>query len=94
MRSIFCRCSRAVKPVNRRLEFLNGLSLVVTVFLLLGALSCHAAEATVFPGAKWAEATPESQGVDSAKLNEAAELLARAVGADGRGNSSSSVMDD
>jgi CubicO group peptidase (beta-lactamase class C family) len=47
------------------------------------AMPCHAAEATVFPGSQWAEATPESQGVDSAKLNEAAELLARTVGADG-----------
>ena len=50
MRRIFCRCSQAAKAVNRRLPFLNDLSLLVTVFVLLGALFCHAAEATVFPG--------------------------------------------
>jgi CubicO group peptidase (beta-lactamase class C family) len=50
---------------------------------LLAILPSRAAETTVFPGADWAEATPESQGVDSAKLKEAAELLARTAGADG-----------
>ena len=29
----------------------------------------------VFPGADWEERTPESQGVDSAKLNEALNYL-------------------
>ena len=37
----------------------------------------------VFPGEQWQEAAPESQGVDSAKLNEAADWLARTVGKDG-----------
>ena len=83
MRRISCRCSQAAKAANRRLEFLNSFSLLLTAFMLLIAMPCHAAETTVFPGAKWAEAPPESQGVDSAKLNEAAELLARTVGADG-----------
>ena len=94
MRSIFCRCSQAAKTVTRRLAFPDGLSFLVMAFMLLEALCCHAAETTVFPAAEWAEATPESQGVDSAKLNDAAELLARTVGADGRGNSSSSVTDE
>ena len=49
---------------------------------LLTAVPCRAAE-TVFPGPQWTEAMPESQGVNSAKLKEAAELLARTVGADG-----------
>jgi len=83
MKRICCRSSQAAKAVNRRLEFFTSLSLLVTAFMLLAAMRCHAAEATVFPGAKWAEATTESQGVDSAKLNEAAESLARTVGADG-----------
>ena len=83
MGSIFCRCSQAAKTVTRRLAFPDGLSLLLTAFMLLVALPCHAAEATVFPSAKWAEATPESQSVDSVKLNEAAELRARTVGADG-----------
>ena len=54
-----------------------------TLVTLLAVLPSRAAETTVFPGAKWTEATPESQGVDGAKLKEAAELLARTVGADG-----------
>ena len=83
MRRTFYRCSQAAKAFNHRLEFLNSLSLLVTAFMLLIVLPCHAAETTVFPSAKWAEATPESQSVDSATLNEAAELLARTVGADG-----------
>jgi CubicO group peptidase (beta-lactamase class C family) len=83
MRRTFCCCSQAAKTVTRRLVFPDGLSLLVMVFMLPEALCSPAAETTVFPGAKWAEATPESQSVDSAKLNEAAELLARTVGADG-----------
>jgi len=39
--------------------------------------------AGVFPSAQWDEATPKSQGVDSAKLKAAAELLAKTVGNDG-----------
>lgn len=41
------------------------------------------AAATVFPGKAWAEASPESQGVDAAKLQEAAALLERTIGKDG-----------
>ena len=83
MRRIFRRCSQAAKTATRRLAFPGGLSFLVMAFMLLEALCCHAAETAVFPAAEWAEATPQSQGVDSAKLNEAAELLARTVGADG-----------
>lgn len=67
----------------RHLVFVNGLALLLTVAMLLGAPPCRAAETTVFPGAEWTEATPESQGVDSARLHEALEMLAGAVGADG-----------
>lgn len=77
------RCSQAAKSFDPRLAFASGRSLLLTAFTLLAPMPCHATEATVFPSAVWAEATPESQGVDSAKLNEAAELLARTVGADG-----------
>ncbi|MBI3922026.1 MAG: serine hydrolase, partial [Armatimonadetes bacterium] len=38
---------------------------------------------TVFPGAKWQEATPESQGVDSAKLKAAVAHVDEKFGADG-----------
>ena len=91
MRRSHLRCSQAPKTVDRRFVFPNGHSLLLTAFMLLVTVPCHATEATVFPSAEWAEATPESQSVDSAKLNEAAELLARTVGADGARNSSSSV---
>ena len=37
----------------------------------------------VFPGKEWETASPESQGVDPAKLQEAVSLLGRTVGADG-----------
>ncbi len=39
--------------------------------------------AQVFPGADWEEATPESQGVDSVKLDAAMEYLANVCGSDG-----------
>jgi CubicO group peptidase (beta-lactamase class C family) len=38
---------------------------------------------TVFPGEVWAVTPPESQGVDSAKLQEAVALLEKTVGKDG-----------
>ena len=47
------------------------------VALLVGLLTASSARAaeTVFPGKEWQEATPESQGVDSAKLKAAAEEM-------------------
>ena len=38
------------------------------------ASTAVAAPTRVFPGARWEEATPESQGVGSAKVKDAAEL--------------------
>lgn len=42
-----------------------------------------AGRAMVFPGKDWEEATPQSQGVDPAKLEEAVALLGRTIGKDG-----------
>jgi CubicO group peptidase (beta-lactamase class C family) len=44
--------------------------------------SAEGAPPDVFPDEVWEEATPASQGVDPAKLEAAAELLARSVGRD------------
>ncbi len=41
------------------------------------------AEGTIFPGKAWEEATPESQGVDSAKLQAAIDFLRTAGGKEG-----------
>src|SRR5687767_10449883 len=54
------------------------LQLVASTFFVL---SC-AAE-MVFPGAAWEKATPESQGIDSAKLREAIKHLEANTGRDG-----------
>jgi len=72
-----------VQTMKRRIRLPHRLLFHFTLIALLSVLFCRAAQPTVFPGADWAEAAPESQGVDSAKLNEAAQLLARTVGADG-----------
>jgi CubicO group peptidase (beta-lactamase class C family) len=61
------------------------------VVVVLSATPCALAQrevrtrsaTSVFPGSQWEEATPQSQGVDSAKLREAVELLSGTVGADG-----------
>ena len=66
-----------------RRRCLSCSDLFTTLVALLAVLPCRAAPPNVFPGAQWTEATPESQGVDREKLCEAAELLARTVGADG-----------
>ena len=58
------------------------LARLIQVCVLLVGSAAVAAPTRVFPGARWAEATPESQGVDAKKL-EAAELLAATVGSDG-----------
>lgn len=43
----------------------------------------NAPPAAVFPGAAWEEATPESQGVDAAKLKDAVAYMDRSFGPDG-----------
>jgi CubicO group peptidase (beta-lactamase class C family) len=47
------------------------------------SVGAAAAQRTVFPGQQWEEATPESQGVDSSKLKEALDYLAKNSGRDG-----------
>ena len=73
-----------VKRRNPRLSCLWG--------LVLGALCWGPAEgeavppggvSTVYPGRDWLEATPESQGVDPAKLGEAVAWLDQHSGPDG-----------
>lgn len=41
------------------------------------------AQPGVFPGRDWAQATPESQGLDPARLKTAVELLDKTIGSDG-----------
>lgn len=57
--------------------------MVVLVGVVIGWRADAAAEANVFPGKTWEEATPQSQGVDPVKLREAIALLQRTVGKDG-----------
>jgi len=62
-----------------------GQAALAVVCLAVGGASAEPAggATTVFPEADWERATPESQGVDAAKLQHAVELLARTVGRDG-----------
>lgn len=83
MRSFMSLYSKTRESIDRPIRFLNRLLAHSMLITLLAILPSRAAETTVFPGADWAEATPESQSVNSAKLKEAAELLARTAGADG-----------
>lgn len=55
----------------------------IVVFLVLTFQQAGAAEQTVFPGRVWEEATPESQGVDSKKLQAAVDYLGEHAGRDG-----------
>jgi len=56
----------------------------VLLMLLAAAIRPAAgADDTVFPGRAWEEAAPESQGVDSAKLQAAVEYLREAAGQEG-----------
>ena len=56
--------------MSKRLRWLVGA-------LAVGLLTANAVRAaeTVFPAEQWQEATPESQGIDSAKLKAAAEKM-------------------
>lgn len=53
------------------------------LFLAAPAAPAGGAGVTVFPGRTWEEATPQSQGVDSAKLLAAVEFLREAAGKEG-----------
>jgi len=57
--------------------------LPLTVILLIFSLSATAEPEMTFPGKQWQEAKPESQGVDSAKLDEAISYLKSNSGPDG-----------
>jgi hypothetical protein len=61
--------------------------MVVLVAVVIGWRADAAAEAKVFPGKTWEEATPQSQGVDPVKLREAIALLQRTVGRTARESS-------
>ncbi len=59
---------------------------VVLVFCALGAVSLSASDDAVrgvFPGKDWQQASPESQGLDSARLDAAADYLRKNSGSDG-----------
>lgn len=45
--------------------------------------SCRTAPPEVFPGDDWAQAPPESHGIDPARLGEALDWLAAKTGANG-----------
>lgn len=61
----------------------KSLSPLLQICLLLLGSGAVAAPTTVFPGARWEEASPGSQGVDARKLEDATRLLAAAVGTNG-----------
>ena len=51
---------------------------LIYLFLILffSILSCKKEEESVFPGKEWLVSTPEKQGIDSNKMNEALDYLA------------------
>ena len=55
----------------------------IVVIMLTCCASIMAAPEMTFPGERWQEVTPESQGVDSAKLDEAISYLKGHSGPDG-----------
>ncbi|NQT84996.1 beta-lactamase family protein, partial [bacterium] len=58
-------------------------TLLAAVCALDLSVGAAAAERMTFPGKNWEEATPESQGVDSTKLNAAVSYLKSHAGRDG-----------
>ena len=62
---------------NIRPTFVIG-TFLVAVFHQVGA-----ADDMIFPGREWQQASPESQGVDSAKLQAAVDYLREAAGKEG-----------
>ncbi|MBI4662556.1 MAG: serine hydrolase [Verrucomicrobia bacterium] len=55
----------------------------LAVLFVLFVPSVHAAVEMTFPGKHWEEATPESQGIDPARLTAAVQFLERNSGGDG-----------
>jgi len=56
---------------------------ILTIGVFLAVAPVNGETTGIFPGVKWEEATPESQGVDGAKLNEAANYLTTVWGSNG-----------
>jgi CubicO group peptidase (beta-lactamase class C family) len=70
--------------MNRLASTLNFWRATLAAALLVLACACAFAQPpAVFPGAEWELATPESQNVSSAKLNDALDYLKQNAGADG-----------
>jgi hypothetical protein len=63
--------------------YLHFLKIIAAIFITVFLLLVIPAFSGIFPGASWAEATPESQGVNSAKLNTAMSYLAGVCGSHG-----------
>ncbi len=61
----------------------NRLFAILLVLFVTANRPLRAPDDTVFPGSAWQQATPESQGVDSAKLKEDVEFLCDAAGREG-----------
>jgi CubicO group peptidase (beta-lactamase class C family) len=59
------------------------LKTIASMSLAVNSTPAVAEDAPVFPGRKWEEVTPESQGIHSAKLRDAVALLERTVGTNG-----------
>jgi len=55
----------------------------IILLLLFNLSGCGQNKITTFPGEQWETATPESQGINSSKLNEAIEYLEENSGLDG-----------
>ncbi len=62
---------------------MEGARFPVIVIMLTCCASVMAAPEMTFPGERWQEGPPESQGVDSAKLDEAISYLKNHSGSDG-----------
>ena len=75
---VHCRyAGEALKPLRH--ESIRQTSFAQFARAGLLCLAGLAADAAVFPGRDWETATPESQGVDAGKLQDAVALLERTV---------------
>jgi CubicO group peptidase (beta-lactamase class C family) len=59
------------------------IAIILIAFISFCESTCAASSEMVFPGKQWQEATPESQGVDSTKLEAAVAYLKSHSGPDG-----------
>jgi CubicO group peptidase (beta-lactamase class C family) len=76
------RCPLLITVLKGERMFRYSACVALGIFCAISA-NALAAEPLAYPGRDWEEATPESQGVDSAKLNAAIEYLASNSGHDG-----------